>query len=200
MVFQIPFCKESRRMAGEGEKTGVAAQAAMDVLRVFVPAAVPRRIAGDGLDKAVEQQARVRSSLGRSRDRGGALDGVGVADRPLIGLLRPHRDSKDKRQLLDAKFLGEQPALRADIVADTNIWKPGRVERWFGTVRRAGKPVADLIDEDDEIFFGIERSARPKIGEFQNFAAARIPSRKKDRIVLLSPKACRRWHRRAEGF
>ena len=55
-------------------------------------------------------------------------------------------------------------------------------------MRRTGKPVADLIDEDDEIFIGIERSARPKIGEFQNFAAARIPSRKKDRIVLLFRK------------
>jgi len=99
-------------------------------------------------------------------------------------LLRAHRDSKDKRQFLDAEFFRDESVLSANIVADTDRWKPGRVERRLGVVRRTGEPVADLVDENDEIFVGVERAARTEIDKFQDLAAARIPSRKKDRIVL----------------
>jgi hypothetical protein len=101
-----------------------------------------------------------------------------------MGLLRAHRDSKDKCQFLDAEFFRDESVLSANIVADTDRWKPGRVERRLGVVRRTGEPVADLVDENDEIFVGVERAARAEIDKFQDLAAARIPSRKKDRIVL----------------
>jgi hypothetical protein len=100
-------------------------------------------------------------------------------------LLRAHRGAKDQRQFLDAEFFDDQPMLRANVVADGDARKTRGVERRRRIARRGRKAVANLIDQNDEIFAWIERPPRADIGLFDDLARARIPGRKQDRIVFL---------------
>ena len=64
---------------------------------------------------------------GGAGERGGAEHLVREADRPLVGLLRPHRPAEDQRELLDAEGLAQQPLLGDDVVTDADVREGDRV-------------------------------------------------------------------------
>ncbi len=51
-------------------------------------------------------------------------------------------------------------------------------------MRRGGEAVADLIDDDDEILVGIERTATSRVHLLHDFARAGIPSGNEDSVVF----------------
>jgi hypothetical protein len=106
---------------------------------------------------------------------------IGVAYRPLAGLLRTHRAADDERRALEPEALGQQLVLRPHVVADAHLREAHRIGR---VVRRRRQPVADLVDDDDEVLDRIERAAGADVHLLDDFAGARVPGRHQDRIVL----------------
>ena len=63
------------------------------------------------------QSPRIASPR-RAGDGCGALDHIGIAYRPFIGLLRPHRAADDQRQALEAELFREKSMLCAHVITD----------------------------------------------------------------------------------
>jgi hypothetical protein len=77
------------------------------------------RIFGGGLERRQqggEEDLVVGGSTAAAGDDDRALDRLGKQCRPVIGLLRPHRETVDAGDPVDAEVLGEQVPLRADVV------------------------------------------------------------------------------------
>jgi hypothetical protein len=75
------------------------------------------------------------------------------------GLLRPHRKPVDEPDPLDAEHLRQEALLHPDHVGHREMRVAGAVERRRRVARRGGEPVAELVDDDDEIFARVERLA-----------------------------------------
>jgi hypothetical protein len=58
---------------------------------------------------------------------------------------------------------------------------PGRRRR---VVRRGGKTIADLIDDNYEIFVGVERAALTDIHLLDDLVGAGVPGRNKDGVIF----------------
>jgi hypothetical protein len=74
--------------------------------------------------------------------------------------------------------------LRAHVVTDPHMREiphPGRRRR---VVRRGRKTVADLIDDDDEILVGIERTALTDIDLLHDFVGAGVPGGDEDVVIF----------------
>ena len=124
------------------------------------PAILPGRVGSQRRLDAFEKHIIVRRSLGRAADRRDALDPIGEQRAPVKGLLRPHRKTVDELDPLDAEHLGQQALLHPHIVGHREMRVAPAVEGRRRVARRGGQPVAELVDDDDEIFGWIERPAR----------------------------------------
>jgi len=76
----------------------------------------------------------------RAGDGRGALDHIGIAYHPFIGLLRPHRAANDQRQALQAELFREKSMLCAHVITDAHIREIPHPGRRRGVVRRGRKP------------------------------------------------------------
>jgi hypothetical protein len=86
----------------------------------------------------------VRGRLCGPGEGQGALDHVGVAYGPFIGLLRAHRPSQDELEPLDPVALGEEPMLRPHVVTDGDVRKRTSVKGQRGVAGRGRKAVREL--------------------------------------------------------
>jgi hypothetical protein len=75
-------------------------------------------------------------------------------------LLRPHRKPVDEPHPLDAEHLLEQALLHPHIVGHRELRIAGAIERRRRVARGGRQPVAELVDDDDEIPGRIERLPR----------------------------------------
>ena len=131
------------------------------------------------------------AGLGGAAERGGALHHVGVADRPLVGLPRAHRPAGDKRQGLDSEVLGDQLVLSLDLVVERDLREVRLVVRGRRVARRARKPIAEHVRDDDEVLAGVEGHVladEPFIVPVE----ARVPRRIDDRVALVGVQLAER--------
>ena len=64
------------------------------------------------------------------------------------------------------------------------MWEIPHSSRPRRVVRRGGKTIADLIDDNDEILVGIERAALTDINLLNDLVGAGVPRRDKDGVIV----------------
>ena len=121
-----------------------------------VIAAVEGLVCGDGGDLAFEPDGAVAVGLGGTGGGDDTVHEAGVADGPLEGLLRAHREADDSLEVFDMEIAGEELMDRGDVVANGHDWEARAVEG-LGCVRGRGRTaVAEELCGDEEELVRIE--------------------------------------------
>ena len=155
-----------------------------DVLVAGVLAAVESGVGGDGVEKHLGEQEVVRRVLRGAGDRRGAVHAVRETDRPLVGLLRAHRRADHGEQFGDAEVLAQEAFLGDDVIADGDEREPRHGDRLVvGGVRGRGQPVADLVDDDDEVLRRVQRVVLADVGLQPGLVGAGEPGGDEDGVV-----------------
>src|SRR3984885_4560890 len=143
-------------------------------------------VGGDCLDQCFREKRIMDGVLGGASNGRGALHHVGVSYRPLIGLLCAHGAAYNERETFQVKFFRDKFVLRAHVIPDAHMGKISHPGRWRRVVRRGGKTIADLINDDDEILAGIEGVALADIYLLHDLVCAGVPGGNEDGIVFRS--------------
>src|SRR4051794_11670677 len=109
-----------------------------------------------------------------------ALDHVRIAYRPFIRLLRAHGAADNQREPPEAELFRYKFVLRTYVITDTHVREIPHACWCERVVRRGRKTVANLIDDDDEIFFGIKCAAFTYVHLLYDFVRAGVPGGNKD--------------------
>src|SRR4051794_23457883 len=119
-----------------------------------------------------------------ARNRRGALHHFRVMYSPFVGLLGTHGAADNQRETRQAKFFRDKFLLCPDVITDADMRKIPHPSRRRRVVRRGGKAVANLVDDDDEILVGIERATLPDIHLLHDLACAGVPGRNEDCVIF----------------
>src|SRR5215208_3099832 len=123
----------------------------MYVCRGGIPSAVPGGVRRNGFHQRLSKHKVMGRILGCPGEWCSAFDHVWKAHGPFVGLLGTHRSPNDERQALEAKLFSDEYMLSLHIVTNAHVGKIGHAVRKGRIVWRTGEPIANLIDDDDEV-------------------------------------------------
>src|SRR6185437_8430277 len=112
-------------------------------------------------DLSLESDDAMSVGLRSTRRGDDAIGKIGVAHRPLKGLLRSHREADDRAKMRDSEILGEQLMHGPDIVADRRYRAARPVIRLRRVAWARRVPVAEQLGSDEKELRGVERKAWP---------------------------------------